>query len=120
MTGGEETGGAVAGAPNIDPGLQPERTALSWRRTALAALVLAALMLRQAASVGTNAAAIAPLVGVGVLVVLAFAGYRRGNSLSQGRIGPSNTLARRRVMAATSIAVSLSALATALITLVPA
>lgn len=114
------SGGAVAGGPDIDPGLQPERTALSWRRTALAALVIAALMLRQAASVGTQIAAVAPLVGVAVLVVLAFACYRRGNSLEQGRIGPANTLARRRVMGATSIAVGLAAVATAFITLVPA
>ncbi|WP_024793229.1 DUF202 domain-containing protein [Tomitella biformata] len=109
----------MTAAPDIDPGLQPERTALSWRRTALAALVVAALMLRQAASVGTDVAALAPLVGVGILLVLALACYRRGNSLSQGRIGPSNTLARRRVMAATSIAVALGALSAALITLMP-
>ncbi len=107
-------------APGSDPALQPERTALSWRRTALAALVVAALMLRQAAMVGTQAAAFAPLVGVVVLAVLALASYRRGHSLSQGRVGHSNTLARRRVMAATSIAVAISALATGLITIVDA
>ena len=110
----------MTAAQDVDPGLQPERTALSWRRTALASLVVAALMLRQAAYVGTQAAALAPLVGVVVLLVLALASYRRGYSLSQGRAGPPNTLARRRVMAATSAAVVISALATALITLFPA
>ena len=110
----------MTASQDIDPGLQPERTALSWRRTALASLVVAALMLRQAAYMGSEAAALAPLVGVVVLLVLALASYRRGHSLSQGRVDPSNTIARRRVMAATSVAVVVSALATALITLFPA
>lgn len=95
-----------------DPGLQPERTALSWRRTALAALVVSALMLRQAAHESFGPAAVAPLVGVLLLLVLALGGYRRGNSLSQGRLRVDNILARPRVMAATSIMVILGALAT--------
>lgn len=98
-----------------DPGLQPERTALSWRRTALAALVVAALMLRQAAYQQWGFAAIAPLSGVVVLGVLALGCYRRGASLHRDRLHVGNQVARRRVMAATAIAVSLGALAAGLI-----
>ncbi|GAA4818298.1 DUF202 domain-containing protein [Tomitella cavernea] len=95
-----------------DPGLQPERTALSWRRTALSAMVVAALMLRQAAEVGWGKAAIAPLVGVGILVVLGLGCYRRGDSLQKHRLHEGNVLARRRVMATVSTSVVLGALAT--------
>lgn len=98
-----------------DPGLQPERTALSWRRTALAALVVAALMLRQAAYEGWGLASIAPLSGVLVLGVLALGCYRRGSSLHRDRLHVGNQQARRRVMAATAVAVSMSAVSAGLI-----
>lgn len=100
-----------------DPGLQPERTSLSWRRTALSAIVVAALMLRQAAQFGWGTAAVAPLVGVGVLLILGLGCYRRGDSLHKHRIHEDNVLARRRVMAAVSAAVVAGALATAAIEL---
>lgn len=100
-----------------DPGLQPERTALSWRRTALSSLVVAALMLRQAAHAGWGAASAAPLAGVAILVVLALGCYRRGDSLHRHRIHAGNVVARRRVMAVVSVAVVVGAVATGMIEL---
>jgi uncharacterized membrane protein YidH (DUF202 family) len=64
-----------------DPGLQPERTRLAWRRTALAAAVVAVLLLRMAFRLGPagaipTAAALAGWVACGLIA------YRRGGRMS--------------------------------------
>lgn len=113
MTAAEDPGAPLPGPANIplvrDPGLQAERTALSWRRTALAALVVSALFLRQAAVDGWGIAAIGPQIAVAVLAVLALGAYRRGRSLRSTRMHAGNVMARPRVMAATSAAVVVAA-----------
>jgi hypothetical protein len=60
-----------------DPGRQPERTRLSWRRTVLTASVVALLAGRLAADRSTPAALVVlTAVAAGWLVILAVAGRR--------------------------------------------
>ncbi|WP_328339357.1 DUF202 domain-containing protein [Micromonospora sp. NBC_00421] len=61
MTGGPARGGHPGGG---DPGLQPERTGLAWRRTALAFTVVTVLAVRLALTGDTPGALLA---GVTVL-----------------------------------------------------
>ncbi|MEV6815160.1 DUF202 domain-containing protein [Micromonospora sp. NPDC051296] len=54
-----------AGAPPRDPGLQPERTRLAWRRTALTVTVVAMLTIRLALAGGRAGAPLAVLAILG-------------------------------------------------------
>ncbi|WP_370411321.1 DUF202 domain-containing protein [Streptomyces fradiae] len=80
---GPGTGAAVA---DRDPGLQPERTRLAWRRTTLSATVVAVLAGKQAihdevTATGLLAAGLSALVWIGFLAVA----HRRIQSLEAAR-----------------------------------
>ncbi|MEW1981013.1 DUF202 domain-containing protein [Citricoccus sp. NPDC079358] len=58
-----------ATALHQDPGLQPERTVMSWDRTLLALFVAAAMFLRWYATVGLAALAPAGLCGLAAMAI---------------------------------------------------
>ncbi|MEU0669964.1 DUF202 domain-containing protein [Streptomyces lavendulocolor] len=90
------TGGA---AGVRDPGLQPERTRLAWRRTTLSATVAAVLAAKQAVHDEVTAAG---LIGAGLslLVWLGFLGVAHRRMVALGTARPRALSARGAVVAA--------------------
>ena len=66
-----------------DPGLQPERTALAWRRTGLAMAGNAILLLRSGLQAGAPVVTWLGVTMVGVALALLVAGERRRLHLSR-------------------------------------
>ncbi|UGT44985.1 DUF202 domain-containing protein [Nocardia yamanashiensis] len=90
--------------------LAAERTALAWRRTAVAAMGTAALFVNHATLSGWRDSAIAPLCAAAVLMLVAGVSFTRNRSLQHGHWGHG-----AQVIAATAAAVvSVTALATIL------
>ncbi|WP_174183897.1 DUF202 domain-containing protein [Nocardia barduliensis] len=88
--------------------LAAERTALAWRRTAAAAMVVGTLFLHQALDSGWRAAAVAPIGAATAMAALAVACYLRNRGLRRGRFAHGG-----RIVAATSAAVVVVAVAAA-------
>ncbi|WP_419247946.1 DUF202 domain-containing protein [Rhodococcus erythropolis] len=88
-----------------DRGLQLERTALSWRRTALASTSIAALFIHQAAKEGWEASAIVPLLATFTLLGTACAAFIRDRTLRSGcvRLSRSTAFAVSCATAATAV-----------------
>lgn len=96
-------------AAQRDPGLQPERTRLAWRRTTLACTVVAVLAARQAA------ADAAPAVGLTLLTWLGFlaVAHRRVTAMEAARPAAMSV---RGAMAAVGCVLALAAFAVAIVT----
>ncbi|MCT4356616.1 DUF202 domain-containing protein [Streptomyces sp. Je 1-79] len=102
-----------AATPARDPGLQPERTRLAWRRTTLTCTVVAVLAAKSAikdeiTGPGVAGAALTALVWIAFLAV----GHRRIHALDTARPGP---LSHRGVLLATACTVALAAFAVAVV-----
>jgi len=81
-----------------DPGLQPERTDLAWRRTLLSVTVVAALAVRLALAHGAGGALVAGLAMAGWIAVVVVTHRRMGAMVSPapyaaGRVLPLLALA---------------------------
>ncbi|UNO42953.1 DUF202 domain-containing protein [Streptomyces sp. MST-110588] len=102
-------------APRRDPGLQPERTRLAWRRTTLSCTAVALLAARRAAQEGGSGrpAALLTLVLVG-LAWLAFliTAQQRVRALSTAR---PPALSPRTALTLTACALALTASGAALL-----
>lgn len=83
-----------------DPGLQPERTALAWRRTALSAAVAAVVLLR-AGLIERSVPGL--LAGFGSLVLAVIAGWTG--------LFPRRAVAPRTLLIATAITSAIGMLA---------
>ncbi|WP_433202073.1 DUF202 domain-containing protein [Nocardia sp. CA-107356] len=84
----------------MSEGLAAERTALAWRRTAISAMAIAALLLDHAATSGWRPAAIAPIGAAIAMAALAGLCFSRNRTLHEGRFGHG-----RGAIAATTVAV---------------
>ncbi|MEU9759455.1 DUF202 domain-containing protein [Streptomyces sp. NPDC047985] len=96
-----------------DPGLQPERTRLAWRRTTLSCTVVALLAVRQALHAGAGpgalvAVALSALAWLGFLLVA----HRRVLRMAAARPRPLPT---RGALAATACVIALAVFAAGLL-----
>ncbi|WP_280273980.1 DUF202 domain-containing protein [Nocardia wallacei] len=82
------------------PTLAAERTALAWRRTAVAAMGTSALFVHETVVTGWRAASAAPVAAALGLLALAVVSYVRNRSLRHGHWGHGTA-----VVAVTTVAV---------------
>ncbi|MEV2248621.1 DUF202 domain-containing protein [Streptomyces sp. NPDC049970] len=96
-----------------DPGLQPERTRLAWRRTTLASTVVGLLAVRQALHDGTTPAGVLA-VALSLLAWLGFlaVAHRRVTGMSSARPVP---LSPRHALTAVGCTLALAVFAAAVL-----
>lgn len=96
-----------------DPGLQPERTRLAWRRTTLSCTVVALLAVRQALHSGAGPAAVIAVA----LTLLAWLGFLRVAHRRMAGLGHAVPLplSPRNALTAAACTVALAAFAAAML-----
>lgn len=96
-----------------DPGLQPERTRLAWRRTTLSCTVVALLAGKQALHDGATPAGVVAL-SLSVLAWLGFLGVANRRVRGMGTSHP-RPLGARAALAAAACTVALAVFAAAML-----
>ncbi|MEV6554781.1 DUF202 domain-containing protein [Nocardia sp. NPDC051756] len=86
-------------------GLAAERTALAWRRTAVASMITGALFLNHAVTSGWRPALIAPIGAAIAMAALAGLSYLRNRSLHEGRHSHGGWVVAAATAAVVSVAV---------------
>ncbi|MFJ8922601.1 DUF202 domain-containing protein [Streptomyces sp. NPDC102415] len=99
-------------ATGRDPGLQPERTRLAWRRTTLSCTVVALLAFRQALHAGATAAGVVA-VALSLLAWLGFLGVAHRRVTGMGSARPPAALSPRHALTAAACTVALAVFAVA-------
>ncbi|MEV4342527.1 DUF202 domain-containing protein [Streptomyces sp. NPDC049590] len=109
-------GGVTAGprAADRDPGLQPERTRLAWRRTTLSSAVATVLALKTALHGGPSAAGVLACA-VCCALWLAFLGVAHSRVRALATASRPPTLAPRQATAAVLCALALAVCAGVLV-----
>lgn len=96
-----------------DPGLQPERTRLAWRRTTLSCTVVALLAVRQALHGGADAAGVIA-VALSLLAWLGFLRVAHRRVAGLGATAPP-ALSPRNALTAAACTVAIAAFAAAML-----
>ncbi|MEU3857512.1 DUF202 domain-containing protein [Streptomyces sp. NPDC028722] len=111
---GGVTAAAGAAPAGRDPGLQPERTRLAWRRTTLSAAVAAVFAVKSALHGGAGAGALVVCaVCCGLWLAFLWVAHQRIRALSAGT--PPPALTPRHAAAAVLCAVATAACAAVLV-----
>lgn len=93
-----------------DPGLQPERTALAWRRTALAIFVNGALLVRAAVEAQSPLLAVVSVLILASALATAAVGSHRRTALIYGVVHQAPHAAAARFVLGATVLVAVAAL----------
>ncbi|MFD9668163.1 DUF202 domain-containing protein [Rhodococcus sp. NPDC059968] len=101
----------VIGSADRDPGLQPDRTALAWRRTTLSAAATTVALLHIPPTHSDRAASLTLVPMAVLLLAITYVSHRRGRSLRRGTQGMTGHHALLVALLVTATAIAAAATA---------